>query len=100
MCQGENKSQILLTSQAWRCKHIFLIVTDRTPRADIYVFPKERERDNLQSGTNRIIQEMSDVCSSVAKITLLLKTNGLMLQCFVQKVCLNKMQRDRYGGLH
>lgn len=52
--------------------------------ADIYVFPKEKKRDNLQSGTNRIIQEMAAVCKSIAKITLRLKThNGLTMDVTV-----------------
>lgn len=39
--------------------------SDRTPRAGFYVFPRERKKNSLQSGTNRIIQKMAAVCTSL-----------------------------------
>lgn len=63
---------------------------DSTPRTDFYVFPTEREKKekkptHLQSGTNRIIQEMAAVCTGAAKIRLLLKTQwaGVTALCAV-----------------
>lgn len=54
-----------------------------TPWADFNVFPKERKKtDYLQSGTNRIIQEMAAVCTSIAKITLLLQTQWTQVTVF------------------
>lgn len=40
--RGENKSQLPLTHQVWWYKHIFQ--NSVTPRADVYVFPKERKK--------------------------------------------------------
>lgn len=81
---------------------------DSTPRTDLYVFPTEREKEkknkkltHLQSGTNRIIQEMAAVCTGAAKIRLLLKTQWAgvtVFWCRWRNNCSAKgREGDRYG---
>lgn len=59
---------------------------DGTPRTDFHVLPTEREKKgkntHLQSGTNRIIQEMAAVCTGAAKIRLLLKSQWAAVTVF------------------
>lgn len=60
---------------------------DSEPRTDFYVLPTEQEKKgekntHLQSGTNRIIQEMAAVCTGGAKIRLLLKSQWAAVTVF------------------
>lgn len=71
---------------------------DSTPRTDFYVLPTEREKKrekntHLQSGTNRIIQEMAAVCTGAAKIRLLLKSQWAAVTVF--RVPLEEAGRHR-----
>lgn len=63
---------------------------------------KKKNLAHLQSGTNRIIQEMAAVCTGAAKIRLLLKTQWAgvtVFWCSLEKQLLGKRPRGRQTGV-